>query len=396
MLFRMVMARSLSLYLDLLRFLAALAVYLFHAGHFAKERIPFAGNFGGEAVIVFFVLSGMLITMAGVRQPDAGYFIQARLSRLWSVCLPALALTLVADIAGQYLSLPSYHPMQPYSAFKWAASVGINMLFLNQIWGFNIFPGTNGPFWSLSYEFWYYMMFAAFFYVKGTMRIVALACAMLVAGPSIIIAFPIWLMGTAVYFAVSRNSAAQSALGWAIWLGSFAAAIIFSHFELHNILKSIFPEAAANPKWDVNFWPASYLIGAIVAANIYGFSLAGRNLSAPLEKASDLIRFGANISFGLYLFHYPLMYLSVAILNRVGITSGTFFVNVVYVAPFVVSALLALQCEKHKAIFFRLSRGVKFPIAKRRRLAPSEGKTAAIDPLIHRAPSLESTLETKK
>jgi len=149
------MTRSLSLYLDLLRLLAALAVYLFHVSYFAKVRIPLIGNLGSEAVIVFFVLSGFLVTAAGMRQANLEQFVQSRLSRLWSVCLPALLLTLMVDLAGQYISLLSYHPMQPYSLFKWVASMAINALFLNQIWNLSIYPGTNGPFWSLSYEFWY-------------------------------------------------------------------------------------------------------------------------------------------------------------------------------------------------------------------------------------------------
>jgi peptidoglycan/LPS O-acetylase OafA/YrhL len=392
----MVMARSLSLYLDLLRFLAALAVYLFHAGHFAKARIPFAGNLGSEAVMVFFVLSGMLITLAGVRQQNVGAFVEARLSRLWSVCLPALALTLVADIAGQYISLASYHPMQPYSTFKWTASIGINALFLNQIWDFNIFPGTNGPFWSLSYEFWYYMLFAAFFYFKGSMRIMALGSAMLVSGPSVLMAFPVWLLGTAVYFAVTRNSTAQLVKGWAIWLVSFAAAGAFSHFDLYIVLKSIFPQAAASPKWGVNFWPASYLIGFIVATNIYGFALMGRSLLTPLEKTSDLIRFGANISFGLYLFHYPLMYLTVAVLNSVGITSGASFIAVVYVSPFIVSAALALQCEKRKTLFSRLIESAAFQIAMSYRRLAQRRKTVVNDPVAHEKLGLESNVESTR
>ena len=359
------MTRSLSIYLDLLRFLAALAVYLFHVGHFAKARVGFVGNLGSEAVIVFFVLSGMLITLAAVREPSVGSFVQARICRLWSVCLPALALTLMADIIGQYISFASYHPMQQYSVFKWAASIGINALFLNQIWSFSIFPGTNGPFWSLSYEFWYYMLFAAFVYLKGAKRFVALGCALLISGPSILMAFPIWLLGTIVYFAVSRKSIAHLGTGWSIWLGSFAIAIAFSHFSLQNILSEVFPTAAANSKWGVNFWPASYLIGIIVALNIYGFASMGQSLLAPLEKASNVIRFGANISFGLYLFHYPLMYLSVAVLNSMEIMSGIFFTATVYIFPFIISVALALQCEKHKDIIYRFTQFLFSSIFKR-------------------------------
>jgi peptidoglycan/LPS O-acetylase OafA/YrhL len=344
------MSPSLSSYLNLLRFLAALAVYLFHGQHFAKFRIPYVGNLGSEAVFVFFVLSGMLITFSGMKQPDGRAFLRGRLIRLWSVCLPALALTLVADTVGQYISLAAYAPMQPYNLFKWVASLGINALFLNQVWNANVYPGTNGPFWSLSYEFWYYMIFAAGVYFSGKKKIAAVACAALIAGPAILIGLPIWLMGSVVHIAVAgnRTPGASALVGWACWLGSLAAAVAFFVFDTGRLLANAFPDIAAGAKWDVDFWPKSYLIGMFVAVNIYGFSLIGNSFRGVLDRCAQPIRFGADISFGLYLFHYPLMYLVKAILHDAGVTAGPLFVGAVYAFPFAIAAALALQCEKRK------------------------------------------------
>ena len=57
------MNRPFSVYLDLIRFTAAVLVYLWHSNQrFLTEAIlPFSG-YGHSAVIVFFVLSGFLIT----------------------------------------------------------------------------------------------------------------------------------------------------------------------------------------------------------------------------------------------------------------------------------------------------------------------------------------------
>lgn len=342
------MTRSLSLYLDLLRLLAALAVYLFHVSYFAKVRIPLVGNLGSEAVIVFFVLSGFLVTAAGMRQANLERFVQSRLSRLWSVCLPALLLTLMVDLAGQYISLLSYHPMQPYSLFKWVASMAINALFLNQIWNLSIYPGTNGPFWSLSYEFWYYIIFAACFYCRGRKRVIAVILAALVAGPLILAAFPIWLLGTYIYLALRRGEGAGKRIGWLLWISSFVAAYAYSQFELNSVLRAAFPELAASAQWGVNFWPASYLIGLMVAANIYGFALMRETFLPLLEKFSGVIRVGAGLSFGLYLFHYPLMYFFKALLHASGVTGGHQFIIAMYALPFIVSTVLAFYAEKHK------------------------------------------------
>lgn len=352
------MTRQLSLYLDLLRFLAALAVYLFHAQHFAKARFPLVGNLGNEAVIVFFVLSGLLITYSGVREASLGGFVQARLARLWSVCLPALLLTLVADLTGQYLSLSSYQPMQPFGMFKWAAAIGANAIFLNQIWNLNIYPGTNGPFWSMSYEFWYYMLFAALWYFKGAPRLCAVALVALVTGPSILIAFPIWLFGAALYATVIRKPRTDAIRGILYWGGSFAIALACSYEGLNNILRALFTQTATEARWAVNFWPFSYIVGLLVALNIQGFSLLGERVLPALEKCKGPIAWGASISFGLYLFHYPLMYLTRAVLHEMGIVSGPGFVIAIYAIPFVCAASFATLCEKHKWVYTRVIRSV--------------------------------------
>lgn len=341
------MKSSLSSYLNLLRLLAALAVYIAHGQNFTKIRVPYVGDLGSEAVFVFFVLSGMLITFSGTKQPDGPAFLRARFIRLWSVCLPALLLTLVADTIGQAISLTAYSPMQPYSLFKWVASIGINALFLNQVWQANIYPGTNGPFWSLSYEFWYYILFAAAVYVTGRKKVLAVASAALVAGPAILVGFPIWLMGSGLHFAVARYRA-STLVGWACWVGSFAAVYAFSFFDLGHVLAQAFPGIAAGAKWKVDFWPESYLIGALVALNIYGFAVIGDRFQALLKACAAPIRFGADISFGLYLFHYPLMYLVKAVMFGAGFTAGPVLIGVVYTVPIIVAAFLALQCEKHK------------------------------------------------
>ncbi|MFL6634022.1 MAG: acyltransferase family protein, partial [Massilia sp.] len=59
-----VLQPNLSVYLDLLRYFAALMVYLFHAGHFSQYKLPFFGTYGGLGVAVFFVLSGFVIAFS--------------------------------------------------------------------------------------------------------------------------------------------------------------------------------------------------------------------------------------------------------------------------------------------------------------------------------------------
>src|SRR5262245_6218091 len=92
----------------------------------------------------------------------------ARLSRLWTVAIPALVLTLILDVAGRalcagagydgsYWGILSSGPTQLEPADNSFATFLANVFFLQTI----VAPayGTNGPLWSLAYEFWYYAVF---------------------------------------------------------------------------------------------------------------------------------------------------------------------------------------------------------------------------------------------
>src|SRR5438270_9524015 len=93
-----------SLHLDLMRGAAALAVFV---SHFGLHRISGglfwqAQPYGHDAVILFFVLSGYVIAwVAERREPDLRAYAVNRLSRLYSVVVPAILLTVIADAIGQ-------------------------------------------------------------------------------------------------------------------------------------------------------------------------------------------------------------------------------------------------------------------------------------------------------
>ena len=190
------MVPSLSLYLNGMRFVAALLVFLYHAGFWSNLTVPVFGHLGQEAVIVFFVLSGFVIAYSAERRhPNATGYLVARFARLWSVVLPALLLTFVCDLVGQALDTAAYGDLQPLAFWKWPLVLLANSLFLNDVWYLDISPGTDGAFWSLSYEFWYYMLFCAAFYFRGLRRFILIAVAAGIAGPVILLAFPVWLVG---------------------------------------------------------------------------------------------------------------------------------------------------------------------------------------------------------
>lgn len=98
------MNKNFSLYLDIVRFVAALAVFLDHLSSkpFTENVLFHAfGLYGQLAVIVFFVLSGYVIAfVTATKELDAKSFFVARVSRIYSVVILALILTLLLDNIG--------------------------------------------------------------------------------------------------------------------------------------------------------------------------------------------------------------------------------------------------------------------------------------------------------
>src|SRR5947209_5815746 len=107
------MAPATSAFLDLLRICAALVVFIFHCPQFWSPRLYAAtAPLAHSAVIVFFVLSGYVIAFSTLSaRQDAKRFAVARLSRLYSVILPALLLTFILQATGSYLN-PEFYAQQ--------------------------------------------------------------------------------------------------------------------------------------------------------------------------------------------------------------------------------------------------------------------------------------------
>jgi peptidoglycan/LPS O-acetylase OafA/YrhL len=214
------MKPALSLYLDAVRFTAAMVVYL---GHLALASEPtfvspgFSATFSGisacidEAVIIFFVLSGFVIAHATAARPTTlEAYATARLARLYSVALPALLATLVLDMLGRAIAPAFYPPFAP-QPFLGA------LLFLNQLWYIDAGAGSNGPYWSLNFEFWYYVLFGMVLFLRGWQRVLAVLATLLVCGPQIALYSLLWFAGVWLHGLTQRLRLSQG-LGLGLFL----------------------------------------------------------------------------------------------------------------------------------------------------------------------------------
>lgn len=257
---------------------------------------------GHAAVIVFFVLSGYVI--AFVTQRNEGKTLRAyalaRLSRLYSVVLPALGLTALTVVVGkELLHLPLYDDLvREHEVVRYLATA----FFLQSVWWTNLAPAENSPFWSLGYEAWYYVIWGGLIFLPrpGQKAIFVLACALMV-GPNVMILWPVWILGAGLYF-YGRESIMSLRLARAAFFWG-AGVVLTAVFFLPEM-----PGKVGFAPW---FYSASFLSDTLLALSVsamiwlFGQGWGHTSVSPSFEK---FIRWPARRSFSLYLFHQPLLY----------------------------------------------------------------------------------------
>jgi peptidoglycan/LPS O-acetylase OafA/YrhL len=206
-----------SLLISGLRGLAALQVA---ASHLRAEIYPglrtledpslaylglaFFTGFAHQAVVVFFLISGWLVggsLMNRLGKPQAlAHYAIDRFTRLWTVLLPTLLLTLgVGLVIGAALPGPmDFNPANEFSAASFAGNLfGLQTVTVPDF-------GGNYPLWSLAHETWYYIQFPLLLLViagGGVLRRAAAAAALVLLLSTlrdmISLYFVVWLLGAA-------------------------------------------------------------------------------------------------------------------------------------------------------------------------------------------------------
>jgi peptidoglycan/LPS O-acetylase OafA/YrhL len=313
-----------SALLDLARGIAAVLVLLSHwklaffldfhllRSHQRWFEIPYILTTAGhQAVLIFFVLSGYLISSSVFRSFDLGRwswrtYLLNRFVRLWIVLLPGLLLGFLCDWIGIHFTHAaalydgsSYrnHFINVGSTLTPGVFLG-NAAFLQTL----IVPplGSNGPLWSLANEFWYYILFPlGLLSLRRTtplgqrlLYILLFAAVAWFTRAAILPLFPVWLAGTAL--ALLPNLHLRNATRW-----SFAIVYIGLLFG--------WPRFAA-----VTGYLADLIFGAITFFffwTLLSARHAARGIWAPFSR--KLARF----SYTLYIVHSPMVILLVALLS---------------------------------------------------------------------------------
>lgn len=287
-----------SFFLDALRVAAALFVLADHAIYFWEGPSAAMTRAAHAAVIVFFVLSGYVIAHSTLgKERGVRAYVIARLSRLYSVIVPALVLTAVLQIIGHTLN-PEFAQLQPRAHEPWRYL--IVALSLQSVWTSFVTPLANTPFWTLSYEVWYYAIFgAAVLLRRGWKRTLGVLAAVLIAGTDILLLLPCWLAGVAVYAWRGRfpGGAAAARTGFVLSLAAAAAVLAWMPEWPRGLGQA--------PWWYSSTFLTDWALAFAVAAAVWCFD-ACRFHEAP-RPAETLVRWSAGHTFSLYLFHFPIL-----------------------------------------------------------------------------------------
>ena len=318
-----------SVHLDTLRGIAAVGVCLSHLRDFFFVDYPqvphhnpligavyMASGLGHEWVIVFFVLSGYLVGGSVLRSIALDRwswreYLLNRMTRLYTVLVPALVLGAVLDLSGIHFfgSSGIYGGNAHTHGLNFAVGSRLSSAILlgNYAYLQGIYVptfGSNAPLWSLANEFWYYMAFpclAGAFWPRLSVSRRLLNLLLLVAlvafmRPEIALAGLTWLMGVAIHF-IPRMPADNVLLRRSTMVAAITACGV----------------TLAWCKLSHNFDP-DYLIGLVFAGLIYVILSCSR--TAMPRAYNWLAHALSRSSYTLYLVHVPFLVFIAAYLEQ--------------------------------------------------------------------------------
>lgn len=312
----MPVSKNRDILLDFVRGFAALLVCAGHlraalfvdfsnadSASYLSKMFYFVTGFGHQSVMIFFVLSGYLVGGSILYKKEIfwGEYLSKRIIRLWVVLVPALVFTYLIDtytrVLNENVLLGIYHSTinsgpsvnNPYSS-TFVTFVS-NLLFLQNV-NMPIF-GSNGPLWSLSNEFWYYLLFPLLLvilrkdYSNKAIYLTIIGLLFYWLPIHILEGFIVWMFGV-IAFHINRKN----------YLNKKLAPIFFLMFGLALSMSRVSGGIS-------NEWIEDIIIGGVFSL-IISCQFKFGNINEVIKKGIQIL---SDISYTLYLFHFPLVIL---------------------------------------------------------------------------------------
>jgi peptidoglycan/LPS O-acetylase OafA/YrhL len=305
--------------LDLLRFLAACAVMLFHYTFRARLDHAWSGSFpvlgqiskyGYLGVHLFFILSGFVILLTAYEK-DALRFCFARMVRLYPAYWICVTLTTLVILTSKS------HPITPSQYLA-------NLTMLHSFFSIR---DISGVYWTLAVELKFYFLIFLVLLLRQASRIHYLLGAWLLAslvlslqaphGIARFLLFPEWssyFIAGAMFFLIQREGLSLYKL--AIILGCYGLSVAYA--------TNLLPGSVNHGSFNVS---APVLVIAIAAFYLIFFVLVLR--PAPRRRSNSFYLLGL-LTYPLYLLHqdigYALLHSAPSGMNRfllLGLATGT-------------------------------------------------------------------------
>jgi peptidoglycan/LPS O-acetylase OafA/YrhL len=331
------MTAHFSVYLDLLRITAAMFVVVAHLQSWGLA-LWLPNLSGRDAVVVFFVLSGLVITHAAKDRTFRQYAV-ARFARIYSVALPIIILSIIVDQFGMRYD-SSIYPLYQYE--KLWLYVPFHLAFLGDFWTLSEQPFSVPVWWSLNFEVWFYVLFAVVTFWSGWRRIALCILVLSVMGYKLWLLLPIWVAGSWLYgridrFVISPHAARCLVVGTvAIYLLLEIAGVDESLWHVTDLI--VGGSAEHSPLGSARKFLSDWLVGGLVVLHLFGWRHANWAISQPFAAA---VRWAAGFTFTLYLLHSVVLKFIIAtgIVDPNSVAQGLAVLVIVLVATLAVGLI---------------------------------------------------------
>ena len=238
------------------------------------------------------------------------YYIISRLTRLWVVLIPTLLLTIIVDqiiqknhpqvIAGSFSEMWSSGPSVA-NEYSRSVTTFIGNLFFQQTIAVNVF-GTNSPLWSLSNEFYYYVLFPVFLLFFGYFDKPRTGLRILLGifGLSVLILLPEGFASGFLVFCLGglvsllKNDNKVTLHSWRSRVKILIGSVIFLTSLIYSKISIAAPYLSHDFSIGIGF--SIFLVTVL-------------NSQLPLTGLRKFATFIADISYSLYLTHFPIVLL---------------------------------------------------------------------------------------
>jgi peptidoglycan/LPS O-acetylase OafA/YrhL len=340
--------KSFSIYLDLVRFCAACLVYLYHSNQrlLIQDILPWS-NFGHSSVIVFFVLSGFVIAfITDTRENQFATYAASRISRIYSVAVPAVLLTIGLDAVGRGL----YPELYGYPFDQFLLRGAASLLLLNEVWFVSITSFSNVPYWSICYEMWYYVGFGLLMFLPRRPAVIATVLLACLLGPKIVLLAPIWGLGVLLYRWQRLKDMSLSVARWMV-LGSVVGIVWFHQADVAE-QTTTFMKRVMGEKWHPQFtfskfFLSDYLLGVLVFCNFAGMRRVSESMAKWFGAVERPVRFLAGYTLTLYLLHQPLFLFWAAVIRGDNTGSAYWWSTTALVAASVLAVGYVTENRRH-------------------------------------------------